>query len=44
MDLLDFMYEYGIIESGDYTTNLLMIYGFAALGAFGSLRQIFTRR
>lgn len=36
--------EEGYIESGDYTTNLLMIYGFAALGAFGSLRQIFTRK
>lgn len=29
----------GVIDSGDYIKNLLMIYGFAALGAFSTLRN-----
>ena len=36
--------EEGAIEMGDYVKNLLMIYGFAALGAFGSLKSIIKKK
>lgn len=37
------MIEEGAIESGVYIKNLLMIYGFAALGAFTTLRNAFKK-
>ena len=33
----------GAIEMGDYMKNLLMLYGFAALGAFSSIRNAFKK-
>ena len=36
--------EEGAIEMSVYVKNLLMIYGFAALGAFGSLKQAFKKK
>lgn len=41
---LPLLLEEGAIESGDYTTNLLMIYGFAALGAFGTLKSVLKKK
>ncbi len=32
------------IESADYIKNLLMIYGFTALGAFGTIRGLFKKK
>ena len=33
----------GSIDSGEYIKNLLMIYGFTALGAFGTVRSLFKK-
>ena len=33
----------GSIEMGDYVKNLLMIYGFVALGAFSTLKKAFKK-
>ena len=35
--------EEGAIEMADYVKNLLMIYGFVALGAFATLRNAFKK-
>lgn len=32
------------IDSGEYIKNLLMIYGFTALGAFGTIRGLFKKK
>ncbi len=36
--------EEDIIEKSSYTTNLLMIYGFAILGAFSTVRGLFRKK
>ena len=36
--------EEGAIEMSEYLKNLLMIYGFAALGAFSTLRGLFKKK
>lgn len=36
--------EVGAIEKSNYITSLLMVYGFAALGAFSALRDLFKKR
>lgn len=35
--------EAGAIEMSDYVISLLMVYGFAALGAFSSVKDVFTK-
>lgn len=35
--------EAGAIEMSDYIINILMIYGFAALGAFDSIKELFSK-
>ncbi|MDO5401583.1 MAG: hypothetical protein Q4F17_11535 [Eubacteriales bacterium] len=37
------MYNY-TFDSGSYTTSLLMIYGFAILGAFSTVRSVFKKK
>ncbi len=41
--LIPLLIEDGSIVLGDYLKNLLMIYGFAALGAFSTLRNAFKK-
>ncbi len=42
--LIPDLIEEGIIEQGEYIKNLLMIYGFAALGAFGTLAKTIKKK
>lgn len=41
---LPLLLEEGAIEMADYIKNLLMIYGFAALGAFGTLKTALKKK
>ncbi len=36
--------EVGAIEMSDYLIHLLMIYGFAVLGAFDSVKEVFSKK
>lgn len=41
---LPLLLEEEAIEMGEYIKNLLLIYGFAALGAFGTLKQAIKKK